>query len=379
MQRSVRWAPPPEWDFSWLHQRSRSTERKSRSIFTFGTSSRVREPGASSLANPRPNRIWRDFRPPPVNDGGEWVINGQKVWTSRGREADIGMLLARTDPAAPEHRGISYFAFPMHQAGVDIRPLKEMTGYALFNEVFIPDARVDDPALIGGVNNGWAAAHTTLLNERAGLGAGGGNAADGGAIQPGTQGGFLERRAGDLVASSTSSKSRKPRQHHGGSPGIPRGEAALLIDIAKRRGLNTDAGIRQYLVKLHTLSELGRFNGLRAKAASEQGRSIPGMPNIAKLSMSQSVRLARDVGLRILGPTGTLYGYEPEDKAFLKSLAGVSPTAGTTGRALFAQAPSIYGGTDQIQRNIIGERVLGLPKEPGDDRQVPFLDLPKNA
>src|SRR5580704_14692381 len=121
-----------------------------------------------------------------VKDGDEWIVNGQKVWTSGGQHADLGMLLARTDPDVPKHQGISYFAFEMRQPGVDVRPLREMTGRALFNEVFLTDARVADSALIGGVNNGWAAANTTLMNERAGLGSGGGNAAGGGMAQPGT-------------------------------------------------------------------------------------------------------------------------------------------------------------------------------------------------
>ena len=126
-----------------------------------------------------------------VRDGDEWIVNGQKVWTSGGQYADLGMLLARTDPEVPKHQGISYFAFEMLQDGVDVRPLKEMTGHALFNEVFLTDARVADTALIGGVNNGWAAANTTLMNERAGLGSGGGNAAGGGLAQPGTVMGML--------------------------------------------------------------------------------------------------------------------------------------------------------------------------------------------
>ena len=135
-----------------------------------------------------------------LKDGDEWIINGQKVWTSGGQYADLGMLLARTDPDVPKHQGISYFAFEMHQPGVEVRPLKEMTGNALFNEVFLTDARVADSALIGGVNNGWAAANTTLMNERAGLGSGGGNAAGGGMAQPGTVMGALGKRVGDLVA-----------------------------------------------------------------------------------------------------------------------------------------------------------------------------------
>src|SRR6202140_3338089 len=144
-----------------------------------------------------------------LKDGDEWIVNGQKVWTSGGQYADLGMLLARTDPEVPKHQGISYFAFEMLQDGVDVRPLKEMTGHALFNEVFITHCRVADSALIGGVNNGWAAANTTLMNERAGLGSGGGNAAGGGLAQPGTVPGYLGKRVGDLVPTSATGDSEK--------------------------------------------------------------------------------------------------------------------------------------------------------------------------
>ncbi len=131
-------------------------------------------------------------------DGDEWIINGQKVWTSLGQSADLGMLLARTDPDAPKHAGISWMAIDMHQDGVELRPLYEMTGHAMFNEVFLSDARVPRSEVIGELNNGWAAANTTLANERAGLGAGGGGAMA--TAVPGTVSGNLERRAGDFVA-----------------------------------------------------------------------------------------------------------------------------------------------------------------------------------
>ena len=311
-----------------------------------------------------------------IKDGDEWIVNGQKVWTSGGQYADLGMLLARTDPDVPKHQGISYFAFNMLQDGVDVRPLKEMTGHALFNEVFITDARVADSALIGGVNNGWAAANTTLANERAGLGSGGGNAAGGGLAQPGTVMGLLDKRVGDLVGPKPGAGTT---QRSGGTLGAMRGGASMLIGVAQSRGVNKDAGIRQDLARLYTLGELGRFNGLRVKAVKEQGGDIPGMPNVAKLSMSQIVRLSRDLGLRILGPEGMLHAYDSDDKAALKHATG-DPFAGSISEmALFAQAPPIYGGTDQIQRNIIGERVLGLPKEPSNDRTTPFSELPKNA
>ena len=225
-----------------------------------------------------------------VKDGDEWVVNGQKVWTSGGQYADLGMLLARTDPEVPKHQGISYFAFEMLQDGVDVRPLKEMTGHSLFNEVFITDARVADSALIGGVNNGWAAANTTLMNERAGLGSGGGSAAGGGLAQPGTVMGFLGKRVGDIVAPaaagaaakksdgrSRDETSRTGRPSSPAAPCPPCGAGrAMLIGLAQSRGVNTDAGIRQDLARLYTLGELGRFNGLRVKAVKEQGGDIPG-------------------------------------------------------------------------------------------------------
>src|ERR1700678_3961930 len=315
-----------------------------------------------------------------VRDGDEWIINGQKVWTSGGQYADLGMLLARTDPDVPKHQGISYFAFNMLQDGVDVRPLKEMTGHALFNEVFITDARVADAALIGGGNNGWAAANTTLMNERAGLGSGGGNSAGGGLAQPGTVMGMLSRRVGDLGGPPAGAEGgKKKSQAPGGALGAMRGGAGLLISVAKSRGVNGDAGIRQDLARLYTLGELGRFNGLRVKAVKEQGHDIPGMPNVAKLSMSQIVRLTRDLGLRIMGPGGMLHAYDVDDKSALKHATGDPFAGGVTEMALFAQAPPIYGGTDQGQKNIIGERVLGLPKEPHNDRVTPFSELPKNA
>jgi alkylation response protein AidB-like acyl-CoA dehydrogenase len=333
-----------------------------------------------------------------VRDGDEWVINGQKVWTSGGQYADLGMLLARTDPDVPKHAGISYFAFEMRQDGVDVRPLREMTGHALFNEVFLTDARVADSALIGGVNNGWAAANTTLMNERAGLGSGGGNAAGGDSAPPGTVLGALARRAGDFVEGGSAAGGRRRKSGDGNGNGkdgksggegessgasgvfsVMRGGPGLLIRMAQQNGSNKDAGVRQDLVRLYTLSELGRFNGLRLKAVKEQGGDIPGMPNISKLAMSQIVRLTRDLGLQIAGPAGTLHAYDVDDKASLAQATGNPFAGGITEMALFAQAPSIYGGTDQVQRNIIGERVLGLPKEPNNDRVTPFSQLPKNA
>ena len=175
-----------------------------------------------------------------VRDGDEWIINGQKVWTSGGQYADLGMLLARTDPEVPKHVGISYFAFEMHQEGVDVRPLKEMTGHALFNEVFLTDARVADSALIGGLNKGWAAANTTLMNERAGLGSGGGNAAGGGLAQPGTVLGFLGKRAGDIVSPNGALGAGRRGQGTGGGGG---GAMSAMRIVPRSRGRCRGSGI----------------------------------------------------------------------------------------------------------------------------------------
>ena len=304
-------------------------------------------------------------------DGDEFVINGQKVWTSGGQVADMGTLLARTDVDVPKHQGISYFAIDMHQPGIEVRPLREMTGRALFNEVFLTDARVPADAVIGGLNNGWAVANTTLAFERAGLGAGGGSEA-GGAATPGTVAGNLGKRAGDFVQGMS--------QRGAAMPGVMSGASnRLLVELAKQHGKIDDPTVRQDLMRLHTLNEIARFMSLRQKALRTSGGDIPGLGNIAKLSMSQILRLSRDLGLRILGPHGTLHAYTAEDRTRLDEATGQPANAMVTEMALFTQAPSIYGGTDEVQHNIIGERVLGLPKVPSNDRTMPFRELPKNG
>jgi alkylation response protein AidB-like acyl-CoA dehydrogenase len=304
-----------------------------------------------------------------VKDGDEWIVNGQKVWTSGGQYADLGMLIARTDPDQPKHQGITWFAFDMHQSGVEIRPLREMTGRALFNEVFLEDARVPDSEIIGGLNNGWAVANTTLMFERAGLGSGGHSATS--LATPGTVAGDLDRRAGDFV---------RGRGDGGGDPvSVLAGGLGAITEMAKANGKIKQPSTRQALMKLHTLNELGRFNNLRLRAAKAAGKDIPGLPNIAKLSMSEIVRESRDIGLDVVGAQGMLHAYGKEEREALDAATGNPRLGLITELALFAQAPPIYGGTDQVQRNIIGERVLGLPKEPGDAKNTPYKDLPKNG
>jgi alkylation response protein AidB-like acyl-CoA dehydrogenase len=324
-----------------------------------------------------------------VLDGDEWTVNGQKVWTSGGQYSDLGMLLARTDPEVPKHQGITYFALPMLQPGVEVRPLREMTGRSLFNEVFLTDARVADGAVIGEVNHGWAVANTTLMNERSGLGSGGGSIMGSGAL-PGTVAGHLDRRAGDFGGPAdrrgngkqAGGASKEGAGEGSGESGVLRAMsrgADLMIKLARGGPAAADPTVRQDLARLYTLSELGRFNALRLKAVKESGGDIPGMPNIAKLSMSQITRLSREVGLRILGATGMLHAYDADGRQALAAATGNPAAAMVTEMALLSPAPSIYGGTDQVQRNIIGERILGLPKEPGNERNTPFADLPKNA
>ena len=311
-----------------------------------------------------------------VLDGEEWIVNGQKVWTSGGHYADMGMLIARTNPDAPKHQGISYFAMDMHQPGVDIRPLKEMTGHALFNEVFMTDGRVPASALIGGLHNGWAIANTTLAFERSGLGAGGSGAIS--AALPGTVAGHLDRRAGEFV-STPGGETKSSGTAASNAAAARSGGLQLFLHHARKNGTINDPTIRQGLAKLYTMGEIGRINNERVKAARAKGEDIGGMANIGKLSMSNIVRLQRDLGMQIIGAYGTLHAYSDEQRRSLDAVLGDPMYAAITGTALYAQAPPIYGGTDQIQRNIIGERVLGLPKEPGNDSKVPFSSLPKNG
>jgi alkylation response protein AidB-like acyl-CoA dehydrogenase len=284
-------------------------------------------------------------------DGDEYVVTGQKVWTSGGQHADRGMLIARTDPDAPKHQGITYFAFDMHQPGVTVRPLREMTGRAMFNEVFLDEARVSATDIIGGLNNGWAVANTTLMVERASLGSGGSSGL--GMALPGSIAGHLERRVGDFTVSAS-----------GGAAGsVGGGTVQMLRRLASQLGASDDPIVRQGLAELHILTELNRLNVARAR--SGQGRTgVEG--NLAKLLLTHTLRRTREIANHIIGAEGMLWGREALSHGAVQELTVFSP------------GPAIYGGTDQIQRNIAAERGLGLPKEPSDLRNTPFRDLPKN-
>ena len=218
-----------------------------------------------------------------VRDGDRWVINGQKVWSSQAMESDYGMLLARTDFAVPKHAGISWFAFPLDQPGVTIRPLREMTGEAVFNEVFLDDAVCADANLIGGQGKGWTVTQSTLHFERTGIGAGGSHA---GFPAPGPKGGVLGRRAGDAALDP-----------------VPGGDRTLSIDdirgLARRFGRDTDPQIRQKIAQLVTYSSLGTWNALRARAEAARGggQAIAG---IGKITQTRIMKLSAEIAMDIL-------------------------------------------------------------------------------
>ncbi len=287
-----------------------------------------------------------------VRDGDEWIITGQKVWTSEGSHADLGMLVARTDPEAPKHRGLTWFAFEMDQDGVEVRPLREMTGRSLFNEVFIDGARVPHANVIGNLNDGWRVTNTTLMVERAGIGGSHGLAFA--AAHPGSIAGHLDRPAGTFRGK------RLPLAAGGVGPGT----LNQLSSEARARGRADDALVRQELAALHVDLELMRLSSIRGRQRSQR---TGGEGNLAKLRMTAALRRARSLASTILGADMTLWGESAATDGVLQEMAVFSP------------APSIYGGTDEIQRNILGERVLGLPREPGPDPATPFRELAQNA
>jgi alkylation response protein AidB-like acyl-CoA dehydrogenase len=289
------------------------------------------EPGAGSdLASVRTRA---------VRDDAGWSITGQKVWTSNGQLADFGMLLARTDEQAPRHHNLTWFVLDMDQPEIEVRPLREMTGRSLFTEVFIDGARVRPFDVVGAVGAGWTVARTTLRNERQSLSVG---AAVGGV--PGRRGGMLERRAGDLVRTT-------PRAASGTAIAMRHRAYDTLVEVARERGRIDDPLVRDDLTRLYALERAAeslvaaRPLPLRTPRTDHRG-------SVGKLLGSRISAFARDIGLGLLGADGMLNEGD-------RSLDGVLQELG-----LFAPAVSIYGGTDQIQKNVLAERVLGLPRDP---------------
>jgi alkylation response protein AidB-like acyl-CoA dehydrogenase len=254
-----------------------------------------------------------------VRDGDEWIVNGQKVWTSGAHYSDFGILIARTDPDVPKHLGITMFILDMHSPGVTVKPLRQITGGANFNEVFFDDVRIPDSMRLGDVGGGWRASITTLMNERVAIGAGG---------------------AGGRGAASDE-----------------------LIRLARRRGVAGDPVVRQGIVDVLVRERILGYVGQRIRAAVLAGRDPGPEGSVAKLASTVLMKQAADVGVAIAGPGAIAW---PEDDE-----RGARWAMGVLG----APGGAIAGGTSEVMKNIIGERVLGLPKEPQVDRDVPFRDL----
>ena len=254
-------------------------------------------------------------------DGDEWVINGQKIWTSAGHLADWIFVLTRTDPNAPKHKGISFLLVPMRQPGVEVRPIKMISGESEFNEVFFTDARCPAENVVGGVNNGWAVAMTLLSYER-----------------------------GEAAATM---------------PIRFKSELDRLFRLAKDTGKADDPIIRQRLAWAYSKVEIMRYLGMRTLTKFLSGQQPGPDASISKLYWSEYHRIVTELGVDILGMDAMVPSGRKPSTAFQADDPGApNSSASWTNTFLNARAGTIYAGTSQIQRNILGERVLGLPKEP---------------
>jgi acyl-CoA dehydrogenase len=257
-------------------------------------------------------------------DGDEWLLTGQKVWTSGAHYSDLGEVICRTDADQPKHRGLTGFVVDMHAPGVEIRPLRQMTGGAAFNEVFFENVRVPDDHRLGDVDQGWTVALTTLMNERASIGGGGGG---------------------------------------GGGMGLV--SSTRLTQMMRHFGVVNDPVVRNELARLHTGFQVARLTSQRAMAKVRAG-GLPGPEmSIGKLALTANLTATAEFVASVLGPRLIADTGEWGTYAWSKFVTG------TPGMR-------IAGGSDETLRNIVAERVLGLPKEPGIDTTSPFRDLAKN-
>jgi alkylation response protein AidB-like acyl-CoA dehydrogenase len=260
-----------------------------------------------------------------VRDGDEWIVNGQKVWTSAAHLSSFGLLLARTDPDVPKHKGLTAFIVDMHAPGVEVRPLRQMSGTAHFNEVYFTDARVPDSQRVGEVNEGWRVAVTTLANERVSIG---------GNVDP-----------------------------KGGGP--------IAVAMASWREHGGNAVARDALMRLWIEAEVLRLGKLRAQAKREQGTPGP-EGSLLKLADSLLTQRIRELAVDLKGAAGMLLPPGGYDTARIDTNDAVLDFLASPGL-------TIAGGTPEIQRNIIGERILGLPAEPRTDRDLAWRDIPRGA
>ena len=267
-----------------------------------------------------------------VRDGDEWVVSGQKVWNTLAHVGDRGMLVARTDPEAPKHKGLTYFALDMHAPGVEVCPLRQITGEAEFNEVYMTEVRVPDSDRIGEVGEGWRVAMTTLMNERTTIGGG------------------------------------------GGAP--PRGSGAIAeaVRIWNDEVAHQSPAMRDRLVRLWIEAETLRLTNIRAGQNRKAGNPGP-EGSIAKLRFAEVNMAIYELCVDLLGPDGQV-GFDYEMRR-AENLGLTGPPGTSRKMFLRARANSIEGGTSEIQRNILGERVLGLPGEPRVDKDVPWSQVPR--
>ena len=256
-----------------------------------------------------------------LRDGEEWIITGQKVWTSGAQYSDIGEIICRTNPDLPKHKGLTGFIVDMHAPGIEIRPLRQMTGGASFNEVFFNEVRVPDSHRLGDENNGWNVALTTLMNERASIGGGG----------------------------STASNADNPL-------------VVRLIAMVRHFGLNNDPLVRDELAALITGYRVASYNNQRAMAKIRSGQTPGPEMSIAKMALTINQTKLGNFAARVLGPR-------------IQADTGEWGTYSWGNLLLGTPGLRIAGGSDEVMRNIVGERVLGLPKEPGIDSVSPFRDL----
>jgi alkylation response protein AidB-like acyl-CoA dehydrogenase len=283
--------------------------------------------------------------------GNKWIVNGQKVWTTSAHHAQYGLLLARTDWDVVKHKGLSYFILDIEQDGVDVQPLRQMNGHASFNQVFFTDAVIEPEFLVSELGDGWKVATTTLMNERRG--------ADGlrkyakATEQPGRA--YAEEA--EEIAHQLEPYKWYPQRA---------GRVDLVMHRARDTGKLEDPTVRQEIAKLLTLSKTTQWTAMRARAAQEQGGPPGPEGSLGKLSASNVARKAALVHTMLSGADSMLTGDD-------------SPLEGVIAEILVSTpATSIAGGTDEIQKNIISERVLKLPKETRFDTDRPFREVPRN-
>ena len=284
--------------------------------------------------------------------GNKWIVNGQKVWNTSAHKADWGLLLARTNLDLPKHKGLAYFIINMRQPGVEVHPLKQMNGHASFNQVFFSDAEVEPEMMLLEDGDGWKVATTTLMHERRG--------ADG-----------MRRHAEvpkrpERIYQEAAEEAVIALQPYTWYPQRT-GRVDLLIERAQATGRNTDPVVRQEIAKVLILAKSAEWTARRARVAQEQGRPQGPEGSLGKLAASYVARAAARTHTMISGADAMLTGAD-------------SPMGGVIAEILISTpAISIAGGTDEIQKNIISERVLEMPKEPRTDVDRPFREVPKNA